>query len=480
MKIKSFLGVGLILLALIACNDDLKDEKDDNINGKTYVTLQFGMNGRRDGRATPPVAGGDGKETGTLEESKVTSALFVAYSAEGGALVKSEKIVTFEEEVGSTVNNPYIYTAREIEIAQGAMHFYVVVNPPEDYIAPTTEENFLKTQLPTNDPTAEFSEKGKFLMSNSKKVGGTVTAEHTKMAPLEITIPVDRVVAKIEYWNVKEGNVYTVPSAADSETANLNGEITFQSADIINLMKETYLFKTTKKEGEDPKILDENWKEGEGSGSYVVDPYFLNKKGDFEDGEYSRYYTNSLINYKFNGKYSFLKGEVDKKEFEVYCLENTSDQENQKNGYSTGIVFKAQYKPAGEDKVTDLYRCNGQLYTSWNDFIRDYSDLKDLTEDEYTDRENLALLGIDYFKDGICYYTYWIRHINNDDPETMGEMEFGIVRNNIYRLKIMGVNNIGEPTVPTDPENPNEGGKSYLNVRVEILPWTLRLNEIEF
>lgn len=84
------------------------------------------------------------------------------------------------------------------------------------------------------------------------------------------------------------------------------------------------------------------------------------------------------------------------------------------------------------------------------------------------------------------YYYYWNRHNDNGRPGTMGAMEFGVVRNNIYKLSVKSIHNLGHPRIsdndpdkPT-PETPNEDAKVYLEVAVEVRPWTVRLNEIEF
>ncbi len=47
------------------------------------------------------------------------------------------------------------------------------------------------------------------------------------------------------------------------------------------------------------------------------------------------------------------------------------------------------------------------------------------------------------FKDGKCYYTWWIRHSNDDDDDSNGVMEYGIVRNNTYYLKVKSVYTLG-------------------------------------
>ena len=57
------------------------------------------------------------------------------------------------------------------------------------------------------------------------------------------------------------------------------------------------------------------------------------------------------------------------------------------------------------------------------------------------------------YKDGIAYYTYWIKHSNDGDNTNDGAgggiMEYGIVRNNIYQLNVTGISGLGDD-VPGD------------------------------
>ena len=68
----------------------------------------------------------------------------------------------------------------------------------------------------------------------------------------------------------------------------------------------------------------------------------------------------------------------------------------------------------------------------------------------------------------------------------MGPMEFAVVRNNVYKLSVTGVNKFGHPTNPGDdpdpenPEDPDEEDDVYFKVAVEVLPWVVRINDIEF
>ncbi|BEG99043.1 Mfa1 family fimbria major subunit [Bacteroides sedimenti] len=76
------------------------------------------------------------------------------------------------------------------------------------------------------------------------------------------------------------------------------------------------------------------------------------------------------------------------------------------------------------------------------------------------------------YENGISYYPYWIRHSNNSSTEA-GVMEFSIVRNNIYKLKVNSFSGAGK-FIPYDPgtdspENPGE--ESSIRMFVSVTPW---------
>lgn len=84
------------------------------------------------------------------------------------------------------------------------------------------------------------------------------------------------------------------------------------------------------------------------------------------------------------------------------------------------------------------------------------------------------------------YYPYYNRHNNNNDPGVMGAMEFATVRNNIYKLSITNITLFGhtdnpkDDPDPEDPDDPDEELKVYFKVSVSVVPWVVRVNEIEF
>ena len=84
---------------------------------------------------------------------------------------------------------------------------------------------------------------------------------------------------------------------------------------------------------------------------------------------------------------------------------------------------------------------------------------------------------VDEFKNGECYYTYWIQHQDNKNSHLIVPMEYSIVRNNIYELQISGVSGLGfaRSMVP-DPKDPTEDSNQLLNVVLHVKDWTVRPN----
>ncbi|MCH5332096.1 MAG: Mfa1 fimbrilin C-terminal domain-containing protein, partial [Alistipes sp.] len=85
-----------------------------------------------------------------------------------------------------------------------------------------------------------------------------------------------------------------------------------------------------------------------------------------------------------------------------------------------------------------------------------------------------------------CYYFYWNRHNDNLKSGEMGRMEFATVRNNVYKLSVTKIGQLGHPRNPKNdpdpviPEDPDEDPTHYIQVQVEVLPWVVRVNNIEF
>lgn len=87
-----------------------------------------------------------------------------------------------------------------------------------------------------------------------------------------------------------------------------------------------------------------------------------------------------------------------------------------------------------------------------------------------TTRRLLHDYQVSTYKDGICYYTYWIKHANDGKPENdlengdgTGVMEYAIVRNNVYKLGVQQIGSIGGD-IP---------GDESLVINFSVRDWTL-------
>ncbi len=173
----------------------------------------------------------------------------------------------------------------------------------------------------------------------------------------------------------------------------------------------------------------------------------------------------------------------------AYCFENSTDIDHQTHGLSTGISFVARmYKnEACTEEIETLYQYNGYNFESLKAIGEAFGantpkaiqNLIDGTTSET--KESLAAAGIKKYSDNICYYyTTEIKHFDNGNNNTLGNMEFAIMRNNIYSLAITNISKIGDPIVDPTPETPNETKEAALKVSVKIIPWIVRYNDIEF
>ena len=168
-----------------------------------------------------------------------------------------------------------------------------------------------------------------------------------------------------------------------------------------------------------------------------------------------------------------------------YCLENSTDIDHQTHGLSTGIVFVATITKQGEETPADLYKYNGYVYESLEAIVKAYG--KSHFEEGFfnltanSSDVELAEYDVVRYKNGVCYfYTSEIKHFDNGDNSKMGYMEYAIMRNNIYSIAIKDIRFIGDPYLEPTPGTPNESGKTALDIEVQIVPWIVRYNDIEF
>ena len=221
---------------------------------------------------------------------------------------------------------------------------------------------------------------------------------------------------------------------------------------------------------------------------YVIDPYFFKKTIDASGFTNSdKYYQNFAPEYgnADNVKWNAFNAAKQTPEYKTaYCLENCALAPAQKNGYSTGVLFRAVIEPNNNvyhlgtsgnmELVTDKSKYPETLYYFNQKFYDSAEALSAAVVAAGTATGQFQSRKFEKTDAGYrCYYKYWIRHQDNNNPTEMGVMEFGVVRNNLYRMLITGISDLGDGTPEIVPDTPDEG-ETYLQVILNVKPWIVR------
>lgn len=169
-----------------------------------------------------------------------------------------------------------------------------------------------------------------------------------------------------------------------------------------------------------------------------------------------------------------------------YIGENTLPSvKSMKNGMSTGIAFRMvicnvdgdpltaddfdeNYVPvdSDEDGTPDVIKVKGTFSTAESPFSGYYK-MKIGTQTVYLEQVSLPGGGTGY---AMTYY-YYFRHNYSGEDHTLGvtePMQFAVVRNNVYKVCVTGLNGLPDPYVPDKDDEPSE---NFLAVETNILSW---------
>lgn len=137
---------------------------------------------------------------------------------------------------------------------------------------------------------------------------------------------------------------------------------------------------------------------------------------------------------------------------------------NDPSGYNTWLSKQAEGK-ADADAVTNASSLAWDQYMLTEcGYSKDADGVKLDLNGKIT-RTALRPTGVHTYEDATCYYTWWVRHSNDGLDDTNGVMEYAIVRNNIYKLKVNSIYSLGGD-IPTDEDN-------NLVIEVYVKDWQL-------
>lgn len=432
MKISyTYILFSLFLAFLPGCeliHDDLPETRADG--EPVYIRLQISTGGEMSATRTNPTGGedGDGREPGTDAENAVNNVTLFLFDAEVD--IDGEETTTLiplsfsGSDLLDSGENPdkieQIYTIeKEVRgLDEDSYHILAVANMSfvENEMPKTLGD--LRDKIITSALWTGTDSPTKFVMSSEELATITGIKASTEQYPAEVDITIERLAAKVDY-KVKESSF---------TTTDKTGTVKILGATLVNDFKKgEYLFKRVGSSIDASTFTylgDENPTPPGDATNWVIDAYATsNKQTDDYNNYYSSFDVATVPTHSKNTDWTMLG----------YTMENTNDVSGDDlEKYATGVVFKAQYTPSSMQEGADFYYLNGKFYASI-DAIKADANVQGM---EGLTAENYETYGIDFYDDGICYYTWWIRHSNNANDDIM---RYGIVRNNWYQLTVNSI-----------------------------------------
>ena len=531
----------LLLTTWSACSDDTDipgGENPEEARAYTTVTIAVPNGVAETSAGTTADTDDNTTEAGSEDEYKVKTAnlyLFPGGASSSFGSAKLKEIISinqFTQMTASTADaKTIVWTSKKTALTPGDYRIYIVVNGTVNGVTDgsknsLTEADFLaKTTADATGVIAAVPEAGLVMASRSPNNDKTNTLPYiaqtiTKDPEQTIAATVERMMGKITVMaggaNVASAaNVYTSFSTTVTAIGNITN-ITLTGYYVVNARKEGYYFRHVDKESTATNPLGEaNYGNSTTSLPYVVDPKTYSKTYSGTPaalaGSYADWYLQGsgafgLSSFgSFGGSYTAMPGyssSAAETKVAAYCYENTMLKEKQKNGYTTGIVFKAEIAPSkmiqkktgsGGVEENSTFTSMSEIFYHSGIFYKDIAALKEagvLLADGTTSSSasgapaDLKKNDVQCFKKGsadgkfVCYYPYWIKHISSDDVAE-DVMEFGIVRNNVYKVTVTSIQGVGKDGVTediiTDTET-DDPTTVLLNVKLSIKPWTVRAN----
>lgn len=531
-----FMAMG-IATAFSACSDEV-DLSANNGGGTeestSQVFMQFNLELPAVSRSTTQPGGGSdaGVEIGKDCENQVSEVLVVITDATDDKFITKSSVVTATPTANNTTYVvPFSTTALTSYVGK-SVNVYVYCNPTQELKEAESINVNMMTYALKSETDETIWTNNKFLMTNAdddyeRTLPANLDDYRVETNPFDLeTIKVERAAARFDYKSTVTDETYTL---MEDEEGKPEVTVTLTDMALVNLSKEFYYLRRVSADGTSTNATiggtetntnyvvdtDYDWK----SGSTITDysgHFFYVYNQNSASADYTWTSISSLTNNDDDNNNSW-NTDGTKGDYKIwrYATENTipAQVSNQKKGITTGVAFKGEIKGVSEGMKTLLNGTN-TVYVFDNILWGTWDNVKTAAEDKesgnttlsnpllaaayneamkggYTDAKAVTA-GFTIFRPNtttkkyeVLYY-YWNRHNDNDNNGSMGPMEFAVVRNNVYKLSVTGVNKFGHPTNPGDdpdpenPEDPDEEDDVYFKVAVEVLPWVVRINDIKF
>lgn len=423
-------------------SDTTSDSPMPNKDMKAYLQVKVTVEGSGDTRASRATTGrpqggedGDGREPGTNHENDVNSLTVLLYKsgkddlAEADATIDYVYTFTNLNKVTTSSGSDATYTTvpREIDASIVGKNYHVIVIANADDMTSRCKgkisevRDLQMSKVCTRD--ADITNFSNFIMSSKTDAMIDFTKEGSETNPYVVNVDIERLAARIDiipnatYDVTGKGYYYNV-----MDGTNVIGGFKLESVTPTKVMTSgEYLIKRVSSNAAVSAVTYfglEAKDAGNKATNYVVCPWTKDRTGlTLSNAEGP----TSLYNVKKTTSTSTTVGEASY--ILDYVMENTTTDNAEAN--STGLIFKGKYYESSE----------------W---------------DATTKKPKAGFAGAEK------QYTYTLRH---SDPlgsvTTSDPMHFGVVRNNIYQVKVEGV----------------EGKSKGLKLTIHVRKWATYTHE---
>ena len=400
-------------------SDTASDSPLPSKDMKAYLQVKVTVEGSGDTRASRATTGpqggedGDGREPGINHENDVNSLTVLLYKSgkedlsEADATIDYVYTFTNLNKVTTSSGSDATYTTvpREIDASIVGKNYHVIVIANADDMTSRCKgkisevRDLQMSKVCTRD--ADITKFSNFIMSSKKDAMIDFTKEGSETNPYVVNVDIERLAARIDiipnatYDVTGKGYYYNV-----MDGTNVIGGFKLESVTPTNVMtKGEYLIKRVSSNAAVSAVTYfglEAKDAGNKATNYVVCPWTKDRTGlTLSNAEGP----TSLYNVKKTTSTSTTVGEASY--ILDYVMENTTTDNAEAN--STGLIFKGKYYESSE----------------W---------------DATTKKPKAGFAGAEK------QYTYTLRHSDPSGSGTTADpMHFGVVRNNIYQVKVEGV-----------------------------------------
>ena len=432
----------LLVMSFASCaSDTTSDLPLPSKDMKAYLQVKVTVEGSGDTRAsratTEPQGGedGNGREPGINKENDVNSLTVLLYKSVKDDLSEADATIdyvyTFTNLTKATTSTSgmdatYTTVPKEIDAAIVGKNYHVIVIANADDMTSRCKgkkisevRDLQMSKVCTR--VADITKFSNFIMSSKKDATIDFTKEGSETDPYVVNVDIERLAARIDiipnatYVDTDKGYYYNV-----MDGTNVIGGFKLESVTPTKVMtKGEYLIKRVSSDAAVSEVtyfgLEAKDADNKAT-NYVVCPWTKARAGltlAEAEGPTSLY----------NVKETTSTSTTDPSYILDYVMENTTTDNKEDN--STGLIFKGKYYESSEWDATKKQPKAGSIGK----------------EKEYT---------------------YTLRH---SDPSGSGTttdpMHFGVVRNNIYQVKVEGV----------------EGKSKGLKLTIHVRKWATYTHE---